>query len=144
MKNTNRSLTDKQRNTPEFQVLYNTTHCHYCQQKFGEFAEYRGDSILLTQVIDHFIPYIVCNETEFNNLVSCCQICNRIKRNHNFDNLDKAREYILPRWKEAINSYFYKKSKKLKLPELLPLSNDDSIYEKYSTHEILEIYGLKW
>lgn len=73
--------------------------CAYCN---GEAAE-----------VDHIIPWSYCQNSDEDNLIASCRVCNSIASNFIFDSLSEKRSYILSiragkKWKRRLKNAFSK------------------------------------
>ena len=69
--------------------------CIYCGIHFGE-PYYRKGKVRFTEVHwDHFTPFTYSQNNKKNNFVAACSICNQLKSNKIFLDVDDARKYIL-------------------------------------------------
>jgi hypothetical protein len=71
--------------------------CIYCEMQFGGYALREGRAIKLKVVFDHFVPYSFTQNNYAYNFVASCHICNGIKSDKCFPDLEEARAYICNR-----------------------------------------------
>ena len=76
--------------------------CYYCLRRFGQEVYYRGRRRATTLRIhwDHKVPWIFSQNNNPENFVAACHICNGIKSDKCFTDVDTARVYIAGRWQE--------------------------------------------
>lgn len=75
--------------------------CVYCDVLFGTpFIHPRLKKLRITTVcLDHFVPYSYLKANNLDNFLCACQICNGIKTNKMFADVDDAKAYIKYRMK---------------------------------------------
>lgn len=71
--------------------------CIYCGIPFGSpYAKKKGNKIFKTRVqIDHFIPFAYSANNKKGNYVASCHLCNAIKSDKIFNNIDEVRLYVI-------------------------------------------------
>lgn len=76
--------------------------CIYCDKYFGSIYEKKGkDGVHKTRIhFDHFIPFIHSANNKKYNIVASCNICNGLKSDKMFNNIDEVRIYVLQRIEE--------------------------------------------
>jgi hypothetical protein len=74
--------------------------CFYCWRRFGQTVYREGRSIRLKINWDHVNPWSYCLSNKDSNFVAACHVCNGIKSNLMFKDLDDARTTITERWKD--------------------------------------------
>jgi 5-methylcytosine-specific restriction endonuclease McrA len=67
--------------------------CSYCGYTFGTVKHKNGKSVTLIKTEDHFIPHSK-NGKIFENIFIACQVCNAIKSNNRFNDINEASEWI--------------------------------------------------
>ncbi len=65
--------------------------CYYCDKTFDTHNYRKGKQILLKIVWDHTLPWAYSQNNSTDNFVAACQICNGIKSDRIYKNLDEAR-----------------------------------------------------
>lgn len=68
--------------------------CFYCDQKFGSAKHRKGKEIALRLNWDHKLPYAYSANNHTSNFVAACHVCNGIKSDLIFRDLDEAKAYI--------------------------------------------------
>ena len=68
--------------------------CYYCLERFGTLKFRVGTPIILSITWDHQVPYAFSCNNESKNFVAACQVCNGIKSDHIFKELEEARSFI--------------------------------------------------
>lgn len=69
--------------------------CAYCLQPFWSIVTRNTyEEILLTVELDHCVPFDYNQDNRVDNIVASCQICNSIKYNFHFRDMNQAREYL--------------------------------------------------
>jgi len=68
--------------------------CAYCDMQFGGYVFREGRAIRLKVVFDHFIPYSLTQNNYSHNFVAACHVCNGIKTDKCFADLEEARAHI--------------------------------------------------
>lgn len=70
--------------------------CLYCDVRFGDFVKspYRLGYIVARLHWDHLDPYVKTLDNRSSNFVASCSICNRIKSDLVFENIEDVRAYI--------------------------------------------------
>lgn len=83
--------------------------CLICGKEFGSSVIHRNKLKTLKMVIDHFVPVTFMNIHREDNFIGLCYLCNIIKYNRNFNNLDEAKDYVLKniRGKIKVGSLIY-------------------------------------
>lgn len=71
--------------------------CLYCFLPLDSVVYRHGKSVALELNWEHFKPYAYLQSNPRGNWVAACQICNRIKSDLHFGDLDEAREHITQR-----------------------------------------------
>ena len=69
--------------------------CAYCLLPFGTIVLRKGVRIVQNAVGDHFFSYTHSGNSDEENLVAACKICNGLKGSMIFDTIEDARRYIL-------------------------------------------------
>lgn len=76
-------------------ILNSQAHrCFYCGLKFDDWFNYRGHAKKRTVVWDHLSPYALTFNSETDNFVAACSICNGIKSSKVFDTIKAAVYYV--------------------------------------------------
>ena len=83
--------------------------CFYCQQPFGTpvWHPRRHEVIRPGLVFDHFVCWAFSCDSSEGNLVAACSICNSIKRDLLFTNVEDARAYVRNRFIKKGYEYNY-------------------------------------
>lgn len=68
--------------------------CFYCHRPFGSYYIRNGKAKMLQIHWDHQVPYAYTGSNADSNFVAACNVCNGIKSDLHFENLDDLREYI--------------------------------------------------
>lgn len=73
--------------------------CIYCQRPFGTpvYCPKRKRVIIPEIHFDHFVCWSFSRNTSVGNMVAACSICNLIKGDKLFENIDYARAFIMRR-----------------------------------------------
>lgn len=74
--------------------------CIYCDNEFGYLYWYKTKLKLSTIHYDHFDCFAYSRNDSYENITASCNICNLLKSNKMFDNLEEARIYLNGRRKE--------------------------------------------
>lgn len=75
--------------------------CLYCLQEFGSvFLRNGHEEIELSVEFDHCVPFAYNQDNSERNYVAACQVCNRLKSNFHYRDLEQAREDLALRRKE--------------------------------------------
>ena len=69
--------------------------CAYCQLPFGSIIQHRMSTHIANVVGDHFIPWAYSGTSEPDNFVASCSVCNGIKSDKHFSDLQSASRFIL-------------------------------------------------
>lgn len=69
--------------------------CAYCLLPFGTITRHRGHNVTQKPHGDHFVPHSYGQTTRLANLVAACQVCNWIKSDRMFEDLNEAQRWIL-------------------------------------------------
>jgi hypothetical protein len=79
--------------------------CIYCEKRFdgAVFNSIKNKWIPLKIHFDHAVAWKFSGDNQQTNIVAACHICNQIKYDFLFDDLEKARKFILHR--RQINGY---------------------------------------
>lgn len=83
--------------SPEAQqriLLEQLFKCFYCDKPFGALQARGRESFLLEVTWDHRLPYVLFNNSDDDNFVAACQICNSLKRDIVFSTVEDARFYL--------------------------------------------------
>jgi len=83
--------------------------CYYCHNRLGYYYERNGRVIKSVIHFDHVIPFSFSHNSNEDNFVAACNLCNLYKSNLMFDTLFDAQEYL----ENAIKN---KRIKILKMP----------------------------
>jgi 5-methylcytosine-specific restriction endonuclease McrA len=75
-------------------VIYQRGLCIYCWQPLDGFIWRHGRSIDLELNWDHAVPFSYLGCSPVDNWVASCQICNQIKSDFIFEDMNSARNYI--------------------------------------------------
>ncbi len=68
--------------------------CTYCGLTYGSLVIFNdGRQNILQEQMDHFFPNSKGGPRE-DNIVSCCQLCNSLKRAKTFSNIAEVKKYI--------------------------------------------------
>lgn len=65
--------------------------CIYCEEPFNSIKYRKDKEIVLTVEFDHKIPYTMIQDSSKDNIVAACQVCNGIKSDTLYQNLNSAR-----------------------------------------------------
>lgn len=68
--------------------------CLYCGQEIGSTKHRDGKPFILSLHWDHITPYTWNADSSTQNYAASCQVCNRIKHNSSFRDLEEARACI--------------------------------------------------
>lgn len=68
--------------------------CWYCERNFGDNVNRKSKAIGLVVQFDHVQPFSFSQNNKTDNFVASCQICNGIKSDLSFGNLEEAKSYI--------------------------------------------------
>lgn len=68
--------------------------CVYCEHAFGSTVYRRGKAVVLRVHWDHDIPYSYSQNNPSWNFVAACHVCNLLKSDFIFRDLDDARLYL--------------------------------------------------
>jgi len=72
--------------------------CYWCNREF-DLPYWRSSKIRYLKVNwDHKIPFAFEQRSRDNNWVASCEICNKSKYNHLFENDDECKEYVNNKW----------------------------------------------
>ena len=76
--------------------------CIYCDYEIGSliWSTTSHKYIKTTVNFDHFVPWSYDNNNKIKNIVASCNICNALKTNYHFESIEKAKSFILERWKQ--------------------------------------------
>ena len=88
-------------------IMEQNYKCIYCDMPFGSIYV-RGDNPhphKTTIHFDHFIPFIYSSNNHVDNFVAACNICNSIKSDKMFNNLDEATIYVIEKAKNKKITY---------------------------------------
>jgi 5-methylcytosine-specific restriction endonuclease McrA len=73
--------------------------CFYCERDFGYHYQKGGHVYKSTIHFDHSIPFVYSGNSKENNLVAACNLCNLIKKDRMFDDIEALRGYLNGRLK---------------------------------------------
>lgn len=97
----NRYLSKKNK---EMILTEQSNRCFYCDKTFGSTVlrinKHKEKVINIRPQFDHIIPFVYNQNNDKLNYVAACQICNGIKSDLMFNDLDAAKIYIINRMKE--------------------------------------------
>lgn len=69
--------------------------CIYCLQEIGSTQTRNGfEEIMLSAEFDHLVPFSYSQDNSTGNIVGACQICNGLKYNFHYKDLEQAREHL--------------------------------------------------
>jgi hypothetical protein len=68
--------------------------CFYCGEQFGAIKHRRGEPVTLRVNWDHRMPYAYSQDNRASNYVAACHVCNGIKSDHVFRDLEQAGAHI--------------------------------------------------
>lgn len=68
--------------------------CPYCNKEFGYLYYKRGKIIKTSIVRDHMSPHCFSADNNIKNIIACCDLCNKIKSDLIFENLDSLRSFL--------------------------------------------------
>ena len=68
--------------------------CFYCGRPFGVLQKRLEEEFILEITWDHKLPYVLFQDSDSENFVAACQICNALKRDIIFDTVEDARFYL--------------------------------------------------
>ena len=77
--------------------------CLYCDLEIGSYVQRKDRLIRLVLVWDHVVPFSYSRNNGNQNFVADCHICNSIKSDLMFGDLDEAKAYIIS--KRAAKGY---------------------------------------
>lgn len=79
--------------------------CFYCGVPFGS-VQYRKDKMVTIRINwDHSLPYSYSQNNHADNFVAACHVCNGIKSDKIFQDVDEARLFLAQRRKEKGYSF---------------------------------------
>lgn len=81
-------------NARKTQLERQENRCLYCEREFGTYVFRNVRAIRLRTTWDHVVPFAYSQNNNDTNFVAACQICNGIKADHVFQDLDAARLYV--------------------------------------------------
>jgi len=82
------------------QLLRQDGECLYCEMNLDGVVFRNGTPRMIQTHWDHIIPYSYSQNNKEINFVASCHVCNGIKSNKVFQDLEDARTYILRRRKD--------------------------------------------
>lgn len=68
--------------------------CFYCGISFGSVRHRKGKSVIIKLCWDHKLPYSFTQNNHSHNFVAACNVCNSIKSDKIFRDLQEAQIYI--------------------------------------------------
>lgn len=68
--------------------------CLYCDQAFGTVKHRKGKKLNLRLQWDHKLPYAYSADNRSSNFAAACHVCNAIKSDLIFQDIDEARAHI--------------------------------------------------
>jgi 5-methylcytosine-specific restriction endonuclease McrA len=76
--------------------------CLYCGRQFGRAFPLgkKGLYKLLKIHFDHQIPFAYSANNDVHNFVAACHVCNLMKKDHIFQELEEARLFLAQKWQE--------------------------------------------
>lgn len=74
--------------------------CFYCDRSFGLIVHRRGKSMRLRVHYDHMVPYSYSYNSDGDNFVAACHVCNTLKHDFVFNTLEEAQLFLFNRWRE--------------------------------------------
>lgn len=72
---------------------FNNT-CVYCRNEIGSVVSRNNKIFTLKAAFDHFVPYAYLQTNPDDNYILSCNVCNGIKSDLIFEDIDTARHYI--------------------------------------------------
>lgn len=70
--------------------------CIYCGAIFGDMGTRNGYPVKIKLNWDHQIPWAYSQNNRGDNFVAACHVCNGLKADHIFRDLDDARAHLAP------------------------------------------------
>lgn len=83
--------------SPEVQqriLLEQLFKCFYCEKPFGALQARGREAFLLEITWDHRLPYVLFKNSDDDNFVAACQVCNSLKHDIVFETAEDARFYL--------------------------------------------------
>lgn len=74
--------------------------CLYCDQRFGQTKHRKGKPLKLKLHWDHKLPYAYSADNRASNFAASCQICNGIKSDLIFRDMEEAKAHIAAQRKD--------------------------------------------
>jgi 5-methylcytosine-specific restriction endonuclease McrA len=69
--------------------------CAYCKNEIGiSVGSTSGDKLTYAHY-DHFMPWAIYQDSNHDNILASCNICNSIKSSRYFGTIEEARKYIM-------------------------------------------------
>jgi len=69
-------------------------NCFYCGRPFGALQKRGKEEFILEITWDHRLPYVIFRDSDPDNFVAACQICNSLKHDIVFETVEDARFYL--------------------------------------------------
>lgn len=104
-------------------IIYQGGRCFWCRQVYGDSVWIGSKQVYLYPVGDHALPYSFLGRTKPENLIICCQVCNRWKSDICFDTINEIRDFLLKRWQRERNT---KNEQMQELSEVFPSEKADT------------------
>lgn len=74
--------------------------CFYCGVAFKSIRYRNNDPILIQLTWDHKLPYVIFQNSDPDNFVAACQVCNALKHDMVFQTLEDAQVFLAIRRKQ--------------------------------------------
>lgn len=78
--------------------------CYWCGREFGTEYMYHFRFYRLTPHFDHVIPFSLIGNGGEENIVASCNVCNLWKSSKVFHSEAEIQDYLLEKWRHAINN----------------------------------------
>ena len=78
--------------------------CYWCGRQFGTEYMHNFRFYRLTPHFDHIIPYSLAGNKGNDNIVAACNVCNLWKSAKVFKDEEEIQDYLLEKWRNAINN----------------------------------------
>lgn len=94
--------------------------CFYCGREIGYYYTKHGKVYQTTVHYDHVVPFASSYNNHFDNLVAACSVCNSLKSDKMFKNMEQLRSYL----------HETTKAKGIKICSLSDMQYDDVIQDE--------------